>query len=390
MRPLDGMVVIDLCRFGPGRYCTMLLADFGARVITIETPQKAFQLSTVLTDDTSPRYMVLNRNKKSMTLNLREKEGKEVFYQLAQKADVLVEAFRPGVTKRLGIDYETLSQKNPRLVYCSITGFGQYGPRSQSFGHDPTYVSLSGIHSLTGARDGPPTLQGTTMADLGGGFSQAVMGILLALFERGKSGKGQYVDISMLDGLISWLWVDGMSYLLTGEIPRRGGTVFTGCYPGWNIYLTKDSEYLTLGCYEPESWERLCQVLGREDFKEYFNADQKKYDEMKEIFVEIIKGKSRDEWLSLLEKTDVPCAPVNDVAQAFSDPQVICREMVVGIEHPVLGKVRQIGIPIKLSRTPGRILSPPPRYGEHTEEILGDIGYSEDDIAKFRGSKIID
>ncbi len=388
--PLSGIRIVDLSRYGPGKYCTMLMADFGAEVINVDVPRVDISLPTLLTDDTSVRYLTFNRSKRSMTINLKKKQGIEVFSKLIKTADILVEGFRPGVARNLRIDYHSLKKINPRLIYCSISGFGQDGPYAGRPGHDPNYVGLSGILSLTGDKNGPPSLLGTQVADLGGGFSQATIGILMAIVERERSGKGQYIDIGILDGLIFWLWFQGMDYLLTGKVLYRGETLATGSYAGLNIYQASDGKYLTLGCYEPWFWERLCRILGREEFIEHQNDNGEKMGEIISTFKEIFKTKGRDQWLHLLEKADILCGAVNNLSEAFSDPQVIHRKMVSEVSHPTLGKIRQIGIPIKLSRTPGKIKSPPPRYGEHTEEILKELEYSLEHIRELRRKKVIE
>jgi len=388
--PLKGFKIIDLSRYGTGRYCTMLLADYGAEVITIETPRLDSSLPSFLTDDTSPRYLAFNRSKKSMAINLTKEEGREIFYRLIKTTDVLIEGYRPGVTKKLRVDYETLKSINPGLIYCSISGFGQDGPCVHRSGHDLNYVGISGILSLTGPEGGPPSIIGTQVADLVGGFCQATIAVLMALLEREESGKGQYIDLAILDGLIHALWLQGADYLLTSKLPQKGETILTGLSAGYNIYLTLDNKYLTLGCYEPWFWKRLCQIIGREDFVEHQNAQGEKRKGIFTSFKKIFKTKTRAEWLKILKEADIPCGPVNDLAETFSDPQVIHRKMVVEVNHPRLGKIKQIGIPIKLSRTPGRIKNLSPRYGEHTTEILKEIGYIEEVIQDLRRNKIIE
>jgi crotonobetainyl-CoA:carnitine CoA-transferase CaiB-like acyl-CoA transferase len=388
--PLRGFTIVDLSRYGTGRYCTMLLADYGAEVITIETPRLDSSLPSFMTDDICSRYLAFNRNKKSVAINLAKEQGREILYRLIKTADVLVEGYRPGVTKKLRVDYETLKSINPGLIYCSISGFGQDGPYAYRSGHDLNYLGISGILSLTGPEEGPPSIIGTQVADLVGGFCQATIAVLMALLEREESGKGQYIDLAILDGLIHALWLQGADYLLTGKLPQKGETILTGLSAGYNIYLTLDNKYLTLGCYEPWFWKRLCQIIGREDFVEHQNAQGEKRKGIFTSFKKIFKTKTRAEWLKILNEADIPCGPVNDLAETFSDPQVIHRKMVVEVNHPRLGKIKQIGIPIKLSRTPGRIKNLSPRYGEHTTEILKEIGYTEEVIQDLRRNKIIE
>ncbi|OPX34896.1 MAG: hypothetical protein B1H11_09960 [Desulfobacteraceae bacterium 4484_190.1] len=387
---LKGFKIIDLSRYGPGRYCTMLLADFGAEVITIETPRIDSVLPPFLTDDASPRYIAFNRNKKSMAINLRKDEGRQILCKLVKGADVLLEGFRPGVAKRMRIDYETLKSVNPRLIYCSISGFGQDGPYSERSGHDLNYVGMSGILDLTGPEEGPPSLLGAQIGDLVGGFYQASAGILMALLERERSGQGQYIDISILDGLVHALWLQGAEYLLAGRLPQRGEHILTGLSSGYNIYETSDNKFITLGCYEPLFWKRLCKLIGRDDLVEYQYVKGEKRREVLRIFKGIFKTKTRRKWIEILDEADIPCGPVNNFSETFSDPQVLHRQMVVEVNHPLLGTTRQIGIPMKFSRTPGTIKNAAPRYGEHTIEILTKIGFTKEAIQELRNNKTIE
>jgi crotonobetainyl-CoA:carnitine CoA-transferase CaiB-like acyl-CoA transferase len=391
MGPLAGITVLDLSRYGPGRYTTMTLGDFGAEVITIETPRGASRMLGMVTDEASAGYLACNRSRKSITLNLRAEEGKKVFYRLAENADVILESFRPGVTKRLGVDYETISKINPRIIYCSLSGYGQDGPYVNRAGHDLSYVGVSGIVGLTGERNGPPALPGTQIGDLGGGYSQCLIGILAALFAREKIGRGQYIDVSMLDGVITWLWFQGQEYLQTGIVPRRGETWLTGAQAGYNIYQIKDGGYITLSIAgETWFWENLCRALGREDFIEHQFSNKEKQDEMIACFREIFRTKSKEEWVDLLAKVDVPCGPVYSLDEVFSDPQVLHRKMVVEIDHPALGKIKQIAPAVKLSETPAEARIPPPGYGEHTEQVLDQLGYTADEIKELRQAGVIE
>lgn len=387
---LKGFKIIDLSRYGPGRYCTMLLADFGAEVITIETPRIDNNLPSFLTDDASPRYMAFNRNKKSMAINLKEDEGRQILCKLVEEADILVEGFRPGVTERMRIDYKTLKTLNPGLIYCSISGFGQDGPYSRRSGHDLNYVGMSGILDLTGPEEGPPSLLGAQIGDLVGGFYQASAGILMALLERQRSGQGQYIDISILDGLVHALWLQGSEYLFTGELHQRGEHILTGLSAGYNIYETSDNKFITLGCYEPWFWKKLCKLIGRDDFVKDQYATGEKRKKILTLYKEIFRTKTRAEWIEILDKEDIPCGPVNNISETFSDPQVLHRKMVVDVKHPLLGSIRQIGIPMKFSRTPGTIKNVAPHYGEHTIETLKNIGFGEEAILKLKNNKIIE
>ena len=385
MGALDGVRVLDFSRYGPGRHCTMFLADFGAEVITIEMPRNNADLPAVFTDDLSSRYLALNRNKKSMALNLRVPEGKEVIYQLVKKSNVVVEGFRPGTMKKLGLDYETLRKLNPRLIYCSLSGYGQDGPYSLRPGHDVNYLGLSGILDSTRGKDGNPVLIGTQIADLGGGASQAITGILLALLVQERTGKGQYVDVSMFDGVIAWHWTTGTEYLIKGKLPRR----FFGESPAYNIYQSKDGKHLTLGIMEPWFWERFCRAIEREDLIPYMEPSEKSAEVIAEL-EQLFSTRTQDEWMKLLSEIDVPYGPVNTIEEAFSDPQTLHRHMVLEVEHPRAGKIKLLGIPIKFSETPGEIRTLSPAYGEHTLDILGELGYTDDDFKRLRKAKAIE
>lgn len=390
MMSLEGILVIDLSRYGPGKYCTMTLADFGADVISIEIPRRKGKEWKYIADDNSSRYLALNRNKKSITLNLKTDKGREIFYRMAERADVIVEGFRPGVVRRLGIDYEKIRQINPHIIYCSISGYGQEGPYTNRPGHDLSYVGMAGILSMTGYHNGSPVVLGTNIADLGGGYAQSLIGILMALFAREKTGIGEYIDVSMLDGLINWLWIVAAQYFVDGIVPKRGETMMTGSQPCYNIYQTKEGEYITLSILEPWFWEKLCQTLGCEDFIEDQYAIGKRRDEIFTRFRKIFATKSRDEWVNILEKADIPFGPVLNLDEVFSDPQVRDRRMVVEIDHPTIGKIKQLGIPIKFLNNPAKIRSPPPEYGQHTNEILAKMGYKEEEINQLRQDGIIE
>lgn len=385
MSALDGIRVLDFSRYGPGRHCTMFLADFGAEVITIEVPRNNADLPAMFTDDLSSRYLALNRNKKSLALNLRVPEGKEVVYQLVRKVDVVVEGFRPGTMKRLGLDYNTLRKLNPHLIYCSLSGYGQDGPYALRPGHDVNYMGLSGILDSTRGKDGNPVLIGTQIADLGGGASQTITGILLALLVRERTGKGQYVDVSMFDGVIAWHWTTGTEYLIKGKLPRR----FFGESPAYNIYQSQDGKHITLGILEPWFWERFCRAIEREDLIPYMEPSEKSAAVTAEL-EQLFSTRTRDEWMKLLSEIDVPYGPVNTIGEAFSDPQVLHRRMVLDVEHPQVGKLKLLGIPIKFSETPGEIRTLSPAYGEHTLDILRELGYSDDDLKRLREAGAIE
>lgn len=354
----------------------MLLADMGAEVIKIEQP--GYQ-SNIMN-----RRPVVDRNKKSIVLNLKIKAAQEVFYKLTEKSDVIVEGFRPGVPLRLGVDYETLKKLNPRIIYCSITGYGQDGPYRDFPGHDPNYLSMAGILGITGTAGGNHVLPGIPIADLTGGMHVA-FSVLCALWVREKTGVGQYIDISITDAMVSWLGLTrGNTFLRTGRAFRLGER------PS-HVYKTKDGKFICIAPIEPHFWERLCHVLGIEEYIPYHHEvliyappSPQKRDEILARLAEIFFQKTRDEWMALLIKEDIPASPVYQIQEALQDPHFIHRGMVEEIEDPELGKVKQVGIAVKFSDTPGKVRNVAPLPGEHTMQIMKDLGYSDEDIKELR------
>ena len=387
---LAGITIIDLSRYGPGRYCSMMLADFGARVITVEVPRNSERLPAFLTDDTAPRYLAYNRNKESIAINLKHESGRQVLFELMEGADVLLEGFRPGVTRKMGIDYPALKNRYPGLIYCSISGFGQDGPYKMRPGHDLNYVAMSGMLELSRPAGASPPLIGAQIGDLLGGCSQASMAILIALLEKQQSGKGQYIDISILDGLVHSLWHQGAEYLLTGKYPENGKHILTGQSAGYMLYETADATFLSIGCFEPAFWKKLCGITGKECFLNDQYAEGERRSLVMNAFKEEFKMKPRSEWLKILAEADIPCGPVNSIEETFGDPQVKHRQMVVSVKHRKLGPIRHIGIPLKLSRTPGKIRHAAPAYGEHTDEVLLRLGYTRDAIDELKSNGTID
>lgn len=388
--PLSGITVLDLTRLLPGPFCSLLLADFGAEVIKVEQPGAGDYMRWYppLVGDTGGMYLLLNRNKKSLTLDLSKPAGKEIFFRLARVADVVLEGFRPGVARKLGVDYEALAEANPRIVYCSISGYGQDGPYAGQPGHDINYLGYAGVLGMTGNAGGPPVVPGVQIADIGGGALAAAAGILLALLARERTGRGQFVDVAMLDGVISWLPTLAGGYFAGGEVPERGKTWLTGGYACYGVYRTKDGGYVSLGALETHFWERLCRYLGKEEFIRWQFAEEKQ-EEMRSFLEGVFLSRSRDEWVKIFREIDTCGGPVYNLAEVFEDPQVCHREMVFSLEHPRLGRIKQLGFPVKLSATPARVRLAPPDLGEHTNEILKRLGYPEEQIENFRREGIV-
>ena len=384
---LEGIKVLDLTRLAPGPYCTMFLADLGADIIKIEPGGgRAQAFSGALGGEERRAYDAENRNKRSIVLNLKAEEARQVFYELAKDADVIVEEFRPGVVKRLGVDYDTIKKMNPRIVYCSVTGYGQDGPYQELSGHDINYISIAGAQSIVGERDGPPAVIGNLIADYAAGGMQGAIGILAALMARERTGKGQYVDISMTDGVLSLMHAEAAQYFSSGFVPTRGDILSFGGMPFYNIYETKDGKYVSLGALEPWFYQNLCNALGREDFGPHEFDKGEKREEIFAFFRETFRTKTRDEWVEMLRQADVPVAPVYSLDEVFTDPQMLHRKMVLELDHPKMGKVKQVGVSIKLSDTPGGVRSLAPVAGQHTDEILAGLGYSKEKIEELRSS----
>jgi crotonobetainyl-CoA:carnitine CoA-transferase CaiB-like acyl-CoA transferase len=376
----------------PGPFCSLILADLGAEVIKVEEPGFGDYIRWVppLIHGKSYRYLVLNRNKKSLTLDLKSEEGRQIFLKLVSKSDVVLESFRPGVTKRLKISYEHLKPTNPKLIYCAISGFGQDGPYSNLSGHDIDYIGYGGILGITGEKGKPPTIPGVQIADIGGGGMLAATSILAALMARTKTGKGQFVDVSMLDGVVSWLSIHAAQYFGEGKSPERGQMMLSGGLASYNVYETSDGKYLTLGILEEWFWKNLCTALGRDDLCKINFMNPSEQTNLISFLKETFKKKPLSEWIVTLEAADVPCGPVNSIEDVFRDKQVLHRKMLLEIDDPVIGKIKQIGTPIRLSETPVIYRTPPPELGQHTEELLSKlVGLSKEQIMALKKSRIV-
>lgn len=383
---LEGVTVLDLTRLLPGAFCSQLMADMGAEVIKVEDPRGGdYNRSWEPKAKTeSGSFLLLNRNKKSVTLNLKSPEGHAAFVRLAKSADILLEGFRPGVMDRLGLGYEALKAENPGLIYCSLSGYGQTGPLRLAPGHDINYLGTAGALQLFGKAGEGPMVPGLSIADVGGGSLMASTGILAALYSRSVDGKGQYIDISMTDGTVAWLALHGADRLFGGIEPRGGERPWIGQAPCYNIYRCADGRHVALGALEPHFWERFCDLVGLSaDLRTHY-PEGKEAERQRTALAELFLTRTRDEWAAAGETADIPLTGVNDIGEAFQHPQLVHREMLLSVDHPVEGRVPQLGFPIKLHGTPCEIRMPPPQLGEHNEEVLGRAGYDPEAIAAMR------
>ncbi|WP_158734743.1 CaiB/BaiF CoA-transferase family protein [Alteribacillus sp. YIM 98480] len=382
--PLESFRVLDLTRLLPGPYCTLLLADFGADVIKIEAPNGgdyAREEEPKIGDqEQSAIFASLNRNKRSVSIDLKTELGKKMFIDLVKTADVVVESFRPGVMKRLGLDYEELKKYNSKIIYCAITGYGQSGPYAEAAGHDLNYLSYSGMMNLQGERSGKPLLSSVQIADIGGGSLMAAIGILLSIIESKNSCKGQFIDISMLDGAVSWMQTILPNFFVSNSHPERGELPLNGGKACYEVYKTKDNRYLAVAALEEKFWIHFCEVIGKEKLIAKLNAPVEEQMWMKEEIQCTISKKSLNEWTELFKGIEACVSPVLTAEEMMRDPQIKHRRMIEEVDYPGGGMMKQLGIPIKLSRTEGEIRRPSPRLGEHNDEILRELGYSNEQI----------
>jgi alpha-methylacyl-CoA racemase len=388
--PLEGLRVLDLTRLLPGGFCTLMLRDFGAEVLKVEDTRAGDYVrwappyyEGAEESARSALYLALNRGKRSLRVDLKQEGGREVLLRLARDHDVLVESFRPGVLDRLGVGYERLRAENPGLVYCAISGYGQDGPYRDRSGHDMNYLGLIGLLGLSGEPQGPPVQPAGQIADIGGGALMACFGILAALRERERSGEGQLVDVSMTDGALAWLAMVAGRYFRDREPPLRGRLELAGGIVCYRPYACSDG-YVTLGALEPKFWQAFCRGVGREDLieRQLDPPGSETHAEVERIFLE----RTREQWRAFASEHDCCLEPVLGLDEALQSELVRAREMVVEIEQPGAGAVRQLGVPVKLSRSPGRPQGPGPVLGEHTHAALSEAGYSAAEIEALERS----
>ena len=376
---LDGITVIDLSRLLPGPYCSMILADHGARVIAVE--DKRFLADGLF-------FNLINRNKEHMSLNLKTDKGLEIFFHLIEKADVLLEGFRPGVVDRLGVGYESVKQANPKIIYCSITGYGQNGPFRDRVGHDVNYLSYAGVLDLIGEKDHPPAIPGVQIADIAGGGMNAAIGILLALFARGNTGQGQYIDISMTDGMVGFLPAALFFRQLTGQEPKRADGLLSHRYACYNTYETADGRYLSIGAVENRFWKQLCDTLEVPEYAPLQYDDQRR-EEILQHLRTTFQQKTLDQWDAVLGDLDICWGRIQSTREVLEDPLFLQRETVVEIEGHDGKKSKTLGVSVKLSETPGSVRTPPVNFGESTAAILQEMGYTDEEIKGFEKNDVI-
>jgi alpha-methylacyl-CoA racemase len=391
MSALAGIRVLDLSRLLPGGFCSLLLADFGADVLKVEDTGMGDYIRWSPpyhegADDSakSALFLALNRGKRSIRLDLKSDAGRDVLLRLAGEHDVLLESFRPGVMDRLGVGYERLREANPGLVYCAITGYGQDGPYTARSGHDMNYLGLNGLLGLSGDAGGPPVQAAGQIADIGGGSMMAAFGILAALRERDRSGEGQLVDVSMFDGSLAWLGLVAAAHMASGDAPpRRGDLELAGRLICYRPYACRDG-WVTLGALEPKFWQAWCRGVGREDLieKQFERPGSEAHAEVERVFL----SRTRAEWNEFAARHDCCLEPVLELDEALDSELVRARRMVVELDQPGAEGVRLLGVPVKMSRTPGAPAGPGPALGEHTDEVLAGLGYAAEEIAAMKES----
>jgi crotonobetainyl-CoA:carnitine CoA-transferase CaiB-like acyl-CoA transferase len=394
MKLLEGITVLDFTQFLAGSYCAMLLGDMGAEVIKIERPETGEVYRTYgpkFVGGESTSYLSVNRSKRSLTLNLKDPRAVSLALRLVERADVLVENFTPGAMEKLGLGYSETSKANPKLIYCSISGFGQTGPYRGRGGFDLILQGMSGMMSVTGEADGPPVKVGYAVTDMGAGMFGA-LGILAALIARSKTGKGQWVDTSLLEAGIAWSLLPAGNFFADGEIQQRSGSASSQNAP-YQAFVTSDG-FINVGTGNERLWIKFCEILGLMEltrdsrFKDNASRVKNQKDLEREI-APVMKRKTTQEWMRLLDAGGIPAGPIYDIKQALTDPQAISRNMVVEYDHPKAGRVKAVGFPIKFSEEEFKVSNPPPLLGEHNREILSSLGLSEDEITALKREGVI-
>jgi len=394
--PLDDIRIVDLSRIVAGPLATQILGDYGAEVIKIEQPgvgDDARQWLPPKTPDGQATYFfAVNRNKKSLTLNLKHPKGKEILKALVARSDVLVENFTPGTMEGLGLGYESLRAVNPRLIYCAVSGFGATGPYREHAGYDAIHQGITGLMSITGEPDSPPTKVGVALLDeISGLYAHGA--VLAALHARQRTGAGQKIDLSLLEAGVASLLNSATAYLIAGEVQTRQGSAHPSLAP-YQAFRAKD-DYLMIGAGNARLWSTLCETIGAPEWVRdpRFDSNAKRVVNRKELATMIeerLQARTRDEWVKVFAAAGIAAGPINAIDQVFAHPQVIHRQMIEEIHHPTAGRVRLVGIPVKFSETPGSVRTPPPLLGEHTNEVLsGLLGYSKEEISQLKADGVI-
>ena len=395
MKALEGIRVLDLTRALAGPFCTLMLGDNGADVIKVEMPgsgDDTRKWGPPFIGEESAYFLSINRNKRSLTLNLRDPQAKEIFLKLAKDSDVIVENFTPGVMERFGLDYEAVKTTNPNVIYCSISGFGQDGPYRSRPAYDQIMQGIGGLMSITGEPDGEPQKIGIAVTDIGAGM-WAAFAIMAAIHHRSQSGAGQYIDVSMMDAQVAWLTYQAGYFFANGTPPKRMGAAHPTLVP-YQAFMCQDGKYINVAVGSDRIWERFCQGMNREDLKDHpdyaSNGDRvRNRGAMVSLLQEYFLTRPVADWVKDLQAVNVPCGPINDLADVFADAQILARNMYQEMPHPTLGSIKQTGLPIKFSATPGGLDRHPPLLGEHNQEVLTSLGYSDEDIRGFQEGAVI-
>lgn len=394
MQPLSKMKVLDLTHVLAGPYCTMVLGDMGAEVIKIEQYPDGDAIRTMapFQNGLSYGFSMINRNKKGMRLNLKTEKGKEILYRLVEEADVFIENFRPGTAKRMGIDYETLQKYNPNIIYCSLSGYGQTGPLRERGGLDIMAQGFSGVMSMTGEEGGRPVKVGIPIHDIGAGVT-ALYHILLAYIHKLQTGEGQYIDVSLVDSVLAWTVWEAAAYFGKGEIPMPQGSRHRRIAP-YQGFKTKDG-YILLGVVNQKMWRNFCEhVVNRPEWFDdpRFASESDRVDNVKELekcIEEVLQQQPSQYWLEKLEAVGIPCGPIHFYDETLNHEQIKAREMIVSYEHPVAGAMKMLGFPAKMSKTPAKLRYPAPMLGEHTEEILKGLNFTQEEIEELKAQSVI-
>ncbi|MBN8219725.1 MAG: CoA transferase [Spirochaetes bacterium] len=393
--PLTGVKVLDLSLLLPGPLCSQHLADMGAEVIKVENPRMGDLTRYMGTKVTKGEFsetgffLQLNRNKKSITVNIKRDGGREVIMRLLQDCDILLEGFRPDTLNELGIGYEQLKEKFPKLIYCAISGYGATGVYKEHAGHDANYIARAGLLALNGVKGGPPVVPGFQVADIGGGTLTALAAILAALYAREKTGKGQFLDISMQDGSAPFLSLYMGEFIASGKEPERGNEPLSGLLPNYQVYETKDGKYVMLAALEENFFKTFLRQIDRLDLLENMTRDEAGFKAVHGEMVKIFKAKTYAEWSPLFENTDSCFSGLNSLAEVTQDKHLRERGMIREIDHPRLGPVTVIGSPFHFSETPVTYRTAPPAQGEHTEAVLAAAGYSAAEIEELKKQKCV-